>query len=403
MRDLEWSAADAAGVRTRQLDVGAQVTLRGRRLRQREAIDQHAQRLWPQDWQQLIRDWLEGSATPKWATLLKKAGPQRSVLAPNVLEALLQAGWIELEETREHGRWVPLRLTFRDFETLRGNLGLPNRTLLAQQHAELLARPFADAALVAAAQHLAEMPPQLAIRRHRWLRALETWCADQRNGTRRDFALFAAGDTKGLPDADWNWLLDVLDLSAFSIEAHTPLLLIRAPLHLQPSGLNLAAAVDFLGLTPNIVAAGSSADGKMGCWRLIENRTSFERAARQFGANDGVVWLPGYPPTWWRDTLRHLIRLHPVPLLIACDPDPAGIEIATLAAQLWSDANLRWQPWHMGADTLDRLPTRKPLTEDDYTRLARLLSNPLHPMLRELAEAMQQHGYKGEQEGLRLD
>ncbi len=388
-----WSVPDASGIRTRTLDVGARSTLRGRRQRQCDELNLEAAALWPAAWRDLACDWLRGSATSRWRTLLEKAGHRRSVLAGELLEALLQAGWIMLEESREQGRWVPIQLSFRDLEPQREALGLPHRERLSQQRAQLLQREFSDPALDAAARTLQGLPAALAIRRHRWLEALQHWQADARNGTRRDFALFAAGDTKGLPDADWRWLGETLELATLGVEAHTPQLQIRAP-------LPLTSVPDFIGLTPATIAAGSGLHGKVTQWRLLENRTSFERAARRHGAQDGVVWLPGYPAHWWQESIRHLLALHPAPALIACDPDPAGIEIALSAGALWESAGLTWQPWQMDAGALQRLPKTKPLSDDDRQRLTRLLSCPLPQTLLELAQAMLASGLKGEQEGL---
>mgnify|MGYP001348941980 CR=1 FL=1 len=47
--------------------------------------------------------------------------------------------------------------------------------------------------------------------------------------------------------------------------------------------------------------------GQPGVWRLIENRTSFERSARQRTPDMAVVWLPGFPPGWWQESMRHLL------------------------------------------------------------------------------------------------
>jgi len=393
MSEADWSSADARGIRMRAIDVGAKSTLRGKRQRRVDALDPEACGFWPEDWRGLAREWLADSASRQWKTLLGIAGPTRAAMAPELLDALLVAGWLTLDEKREDGRWVAVRAEFRDMERLRERLGLPNRDRLAERHRALLDRRFDDAALDAAAQDLIEMAPALAIRRHALLGKLAGWSADRRGGTRRDFALFAAGDTKGIAEADWNWLAESLSLAEFGIEAHTPLLLMRAP-------LGIAAVPDFVGLTPATIAAGIGPQGGMPRWRLVENRTSFERAARRYGAQDGVIWLPGYPPGWWMQALTQLLERHPAPALIACDPDPAGIEIALAAAAPWESAGLAWQPWQMEPEVLDRLPSVKPLAEADRALLARLLDRPLPTALRALAGTMSERGIKGEQEGL---
>ncbi len=52
--------------------------------------------------------------------------------------------------------------------------------------------------------------------------------------------------------------------------------------------------------------------------------------------------MPGFAPTWWLESVELLITLQPAPALIACDPDPAGIEIALQAGRLWKGARLAW-------------------------------------------------------------
>lgn len=393
MDPADWSSADARGIRTRTIDVGAKSTLRGKRQRRADAVDADACATWPEDWRALAREWLADSASRQWRTLLGIAGPTRAAMAPELLDALLVAGWVTLDEKREDGRWVCVRAEFRELERLRERLGLPNRDRLATQHQALLDRRFDDAALDAATQDLASLAPALAIRRHSLLVRLADWIAERRSGTRRDFALFATGDTKGITDADWNWFGETLALADFGIEAHTPLLLMRAP-------LAIAAVPDFIGLTPATITAGSGLQGRVPRWRLVENRTSFERAAKRYGAEDGVIWLPGYPPGWWMKVVAQLLAQHPAPASIACDPDPAGIEIALTAASLWESAGLSWEPWQMQADVLDRLPTTKPLTEVDRALLARLRGRPLPDTLRDLAQAIGERQVKGEQEGL---
>ncbi len=393
MSEADWSSADARGIRTRRLDVGAKSTLRGKRQRRADALNPEACAFWPEDWRGLTREWLARGEAPQWRTLLGIAGPGRAAMAPELLDALLDGGWITLDEKREDGRWAPIRATFREFERLRERLGLPNRQQLAEQRQALLEAHFDDVALEAAMQGLAAMSAALAIRRHALLEALASWIADQRSGTRRDFALHASGNTKGIADADWNWLASSLTLADYGIEAHTPLLLIRAP-------LGITAVPDLVGLSPATIAAGIGLQGSVLRWRLVENRTSFERAARRYGHEDGVIWLPGYPPEWWKQSVAQLLSRYPAPAWIACDPDPAGIEIALAAGALWQTAALAWQPWRMEAAALDQLRSRKPLTDDDRSRLLRLLSTPLHAGLRALAETMLERGEKGEQEGL---
>ncbi|NJC89277.1 MAG: hypothetical protein FIB02_12225 [Desulfuromonas sp.] len=98
--------------------------------------------------------------------------------------------------------------------------------------------------------------------------------------------------------------------------------------------------------------------------------------------------------------MQQLLAQCPATGVIACDPDPAGIEIALDVGQIWSSCNLSWEPWNMDSATLMALPKRKLLTEGDRARLNRLLPQKLPRLLQELADWMDEHGEKGEQEGV---
>ncbi len=111
-----------------------------------------------------------------------------------------------------------------------------------------------------------------------------------------------------------------------------------------------------------------------------------------------VVWLPGFPPGWWQESMRHLLVGAPAPAEIACDPDPAGIAIALQAARLWEALNLPWLPFAMRRDDLLAARQRKPLTEHDRQQLAQLLGGTLPPVLRQLAATLLELGEKAEQE-----
>ena len=107
-------------------------------------------------------------------------------------------------------------------------------------------------------------------------------------------------------------------------------------------------------------------------WHVVENLSSFERVARSCAADEGALWLPGYPPSWWQQAVTTLLRHLPAPARIACDPDPDGIAIALQAGGLWSAAGLPWQPWRMGPAELLGLPIHRPLDERDRQLLASL-------------------------------
>jgi len=401
-----WSDPDADGVRTRTLDVGARVTLRGRRMRRRFDPDAASAGLWPDAWRALLRDWLAttGGERRRWATLLGRSGHSRSVQAKELLDALLRTGWIELTEQRQSAHWIVTEVRFCALERLRELAGLPNRDGLASEWSALAADNLCDPSLARAAAELEGTRLTSALRRRRWLSALDRWFSERRSGTQRDFAYFASGHTKGIPASDWDWLEAAIDLASLGVDAHTPMLLLRAPLRMHGSGhIDLGAAPDFVGLTPRTIALCEGIEGTIGVWRLVENRTSFEHVARRHGVQDAVVWLPGHPPTWWEAAMARLIALSPAPARIACDPDPAGVAIALAAGQIWSAAGQHWQPWHMNAAVLDRLPNLLPLTQHDRAQAERLLGLDPSAPIADLLRSMLAKEVKGEQEGLLLD
>jgi hypothetical protein len=357
----------------------------------------------PADWRDLLARWVRRGGNSRWDTLKKDAGVSQQPVAHSLLDWLLRYGWVVVDEERKHGDWWPLRVELRDLATLRAALGLPDSDDLAVRWAALRDRleTKTDVESAAVMDALDCMPLQRALARGELVLALLQWRDAERCGTRRDFALFARADTKDITEAEWCWLDEQLDLAAFSVDRHTPLLLVSATLTLEFSHarLDLSAAPDFCALTPPTLASTRAAQGEVRQWILVENRTSFERMARSRGRDVGVLWLPGYPPHWWQEAVTRLLAFAPAPACIACDPDPAGIAIAMAAAGVWRQAGLPFEPWKMAADDLQALPKRLQLTERDRAHLQQLLGEPLPLMLRELAEAMLQCGEKGEQEG----
>ena len=191
------------------------------------------------------------------------------------------------------------------------------------------------------------------------------------------------------------------ELAEFNIARHTPLLLVSANIILRTSlgDLHLCAMPDFAALTPATVKSIHVIEGQVSTWYLVENRTSFERVARNRQTNEGVIWLPGYPPSWWKEAVKLIINLAPAPAKIACDPDPAGIAIALSAIALWREAGNRAVAWKMGVEELENLNNKKQLSEFDQQQLSGLLKQSLPIELKNLAEYMQKHQKKGEQEG----
>lgn len=358
----------------------------------------------PAEWREVLSRWVQRGGNSRWDTLRKDAGSNRVQLADDLLDWLLRNHWAHVIEHWEHSAWWPKQVELQHLPQLRAALGLRDTQEEAQRWAairaeliETLPDTFTPALLA-----LDELPAQRALSRHDLLPALQRWQEARQSGTRRDFALFARGDTKALSDTEWNWLESVIDLAESGIERHTPLLLLAAPLslHLQQGELDLAVCADFAALTPATMASIHKASGAIKHWHLVENRTSFERAARKRETDTGIVWLPGFPPGWWCEAMGRLLDLAPAPARLSCDPDPAGIAIALKAAELWQERNLAWQAEKMSATDLAALPARKSLSEADRKQLAALQGNAiLPPMLAGLAEWMLQHGEKGEQEG----
>jgi hypothetical protein len=353
----------------------------------------------PDDWRQLLKRWVKRGGDSRWETLKGDAGVGRQNLAQALLDWLLENGWVQLIEKFERAEWWPYRVQFLDPTHLRAALGIVDADVAAANWRTARITLPPDTPLLDA---LDTLPPKTALARADLAIALARWQLEQRSGTQRDFALFARGTTKAVTSTEWAWLAVATDLAEWGIERHTPLLLVAAPvtLHLPQGALNLAACVDFCALTPATLAAATSTTGAPAHWHLVENRTSFERVARTRTADAGVLWLPGFPPSWWRETVAHLLTLAPAPAAIACDPDPAGVAIALQAAALWQTAGLDWQTWHMDIPTLQSLPHQSPLNTWDSTRIAQLRQTPDLPApLAALLDYMQEHKVKGEQEG----
>lgn len=359
----------------------------------------------PSDWQMLLTRWVKRGGNSRWETLLKDAGAANLTLADTLREWLVRQGWASVIEERKHGGWWPQSLELRNLPQLRAALGIADKEQDAQRWQSVRAELDSihdDTLCTQALLALDKLPTRYALARSDLIVALQRWQDSQQCGTRRDFALFARDDTKRVSEAEWNWLEQTLDLAEFRIERHTPLLLLSAPLTLTlPHGqLDLASCADFAALTPATLQAVTAASGAISRWQLVENRTSFERVARQRDVEAGVIWLPGFPPGWWSNAIGKLLNLSPAPAHIACDPDPAGIAIALKAAKLWRERGLLWQPWKMSAIDLAALQARKPLTEVDRLQLAVLRqASDLPAPLTELAQWMLENGEKGEQEG----
>jgi hypothetical protein len=349
----------------------------------------------------LLLRWLKpNQARRKWSTLLADAGSKDLETAMKLADWLLRHGWSVQYEKRSGSRWNITWLEFPRLDTLREMFQLPDPKQLANDWASASAYRFDAADIAAAHTALASLPLARRLQRFGLLKSLAIWRDGNRHGTRRDFALLARGDSKGITAAEWNWLAAAVDLEESGIFEHTPHLLVAGPLRLHTAAgiIDLNASADWAALTPETIAASLRSDGLPRVWRLIENLTSFERSARQRAPDMAVVWLPGFPPGWWQESMRRLLVGAPAPAEIACDPDPAGIAIALQAARLWEALNLPWLPFAMRRDDLLAARQRKPLTEHDRQQLAQLIAGKLPPVLRQLAATLLELGEKAEQE-----
>lgn len=402
--EVNWSAPDNDGIRTCFLDVGAKVTLRGRRKRRSDMVRTDVAALWLPQWRDLLRDWVkQGGERRAWDALLKKAGGNRAHDAWQLLDELLKAGLVELEEKRQNGRWQPIWVDFPEMEILRELCGLTNRDALRRIRMEQESGSFNNSILKPLVTSLTQMPVERAVRRHTLLAALDTWISECRNGTQRDFALFAVGDTKGISNAEWDWFESGLaGLEEMGISRHTPAIWLRAPITLlfKQGRIDLHAVPDCIALTPATLECLAGCEGQLERWLILENRTVFERVARSAPAATGVIWVPGFAPTWWKQAVKNLIIACPASAFISCDPDPSGIEIALGVGCVFLENALTWEPWYMDSTTLSGLQRRKQLVPGDREHIQLLLDKELPETLKELAEYMLSRDEKGEQEGV---
>lgn len=349
----------------------------------------------------LLRRWVKpNQARRKWSTLLADAGSQHLETGLKLADWLLRHGWSVQYEKRTGSRWNVTWLEFPRLAALRELFQLPDPDRLNDDWANACTHRFAHPEIATAHAALAELPLARRLQRFGLLASLALWRDEKRQGTRRDFALLARGDSKGITAAEWNWLAAAVDLEKSGIFEHTPHLLVAGPirLHTATGIIDLNASADWSALTPETIATAQRCDGQPRVWRLLENLTSFERSARQRSPEMAVVWLPGFPPIWWQESMRRFLAGAPAPAEIACDPDPAGIAIALQAAKLWEAVHLPWLPFAMHRADLLAARQRKPLTEHDRQQLTQLLAGELPPMLRHLADTLLELGEKAEQE-----
>ena len=359
---------------------------------------------------ELLIDWLKSSdaSQRRWQTLLDLAGIARLELARELAEVLCQAGWVTLIEKREHQQWQISRLQWMNLPSTQAQSGVANQAE-KQVHKERVKLQLQHLAqehpwLNNAAQQLLTATPPVTtlIARYQLLQALLQWSSEQRYGLRQDFALIARNDTKGISSTAWDWMAEHIDLEGLGIERFAPIIWIAGDIGFEhtefgtqcsPRGLN------FIGLPSRQLQAPWRITKVPELYWLIENRASFERQASKLDTGVCLIWLPGRPSSSWQETVTWLLSQAPAPAKISCDPDPAGIDIAMTAGEIWNKSGLAWQPHQMGIEeSLSAKP--KALNGYDQSRLKQLIAQTNLPQpLYALCLYMLKTQTKSEQEG----
>ena len=139
--------------------------------------------------------------------------------------------------------------------------------------------------------------------------------------------------------------------------------------------------------------------GEISCWKVVENLTSFERVVKSSAEKEGVIWVPGFAPSWWTTSVAHLISLSKAPGKVACDPDPAGLFIASQVGKVWEKQRISWEPWLMAPSDFAEKENLIPLTEHDFGLLKCFKQRPCsHDSLLILAKWLEKNQKKLEQE-----
>lgn len=408
-------------------------------------------------------------------TLLKEAEPATIEEAETLRERLLAEGWIECREQLTGGTWQWDSLRWRDLPRLQELLGIESPLARERRREDALAQAEAwlaqgvavepdvlDAlqAALAALQADKTLPLASLLTRLDLLKALADWQSAGLEGSQRDFALHARGETKALGAAEWRWLGQCFDLERLRISPFAPMLAVSGPIELHWDERRLDLGVlHFAQLPLSDVLRATGISGALQGWWLIENRASFERQARlareawmaserlnstipvraelvearpelsrrarpepsrraqgerfQLGgradrdaANEAngpqriIVWLPGRPSQAWLAAWSHALRLLPAPVAVSADADPAGVDIACTVGACCEQAGVPWLPEQMGVAQLEAATQHWPLNDHDLALLQRLLARPGLPApLHALCVAMQREGRKAEQEG----
>jgi hypothetical protein len=396
-----WSTPDLQGIKTLNIDVGAKRTLRGKRRRRSVSETPGSLAMLAEEQKGVIRAWIKGSSSRrKWNNLLATSGFANILLAEELLRTLLEASWIEVEEHRTQRGWETVWVDFLAYEDLREHLGLSNRDKEKAQ-ADNLGGDFATDDLRVSAAQLDALSAATKIKRHELLSSLDGWIQEGIQGTRRDFSLFARGRTKDITSAEWDWLESQLDLASFGIVTHTPLVRIKIPGALVfPEGqVDFRLLPSFVALTEGQILRATGFQGELSCWKVVENLTSFERVVGSSGEKEGVIWVPGFAPSWWVRSVTHLLAMARAPGMISCDPDPAGLLIASQVGEVWKQQKVAWEPWFMNPKDFEGKGILISMTDPDLGLLKTFNARGCnHPGLVELARWLEKHNKKLEQE-----
>jgi hypothetical protein len=218
----------------------------------------------------------------------------------------------------------------------------------------------------------------------------------------RDFALAAREHTKGITATEWDWLDAHLPLDSLGIGRFEPVFWLGGTLTLtgaQSGEVMSLPRTGFVGLPCRQLSSWCAVQSPPQRYWLVENRASFERQAAQLQPGVCLIWLPGRPSDSWLQSMHWLLSQAPAPAGISCDPDPAGIQIALTAGQLWDDAGLRWDAHQMSSEFWKDGVT---CALNDYDRrvLSELQQAAFLPeSLAQLRDHMMAAGLKAEQEG----
>lgn len=388
--------------------MGAELISRDKRRRCNDVFEREALMLLAGEQHQLLRDWLKNPASSRtWTALLKCAGTARIEMAESLRETLLACGAVELEERFSHAQWIPVRLTWCNYELICGVLGIATRSTrqagFDREWSAATGQDWQTAALSDAYQELQETAPDSGSVRLSLLSSLNAWLKEGRSGTRRDFSLFARGQSKQIKPNEWAWMAGIVDLDACGIARHAPALWLAgdAQLKFGERWLDLGATGDCMGLTASALCRLTEINTSATHYRLIENRTSFERVARLLNTGRGelVIWLPGYAPNWWRTAISQLLALWPAPSRISCDADPDGVQIALQASDLWTARGLDWEPCAMSAEDIAASAHQLALSQRDISLAEKLLQDQRLPAgLQGLMNWCIRHRCKAEQE-----